>query len=129
MIEVKAVAALLCRDNNGTPEYLSVSRKLDHTLKGLPGGRIEPGEDPAQALIRELHEETGLIVQVFDLLYDGIDFDGTRCQTFHVACWTGEEKSSETGVIEWLPHEHFTNEATSPFASYNRALFTVLGVM
>lgn len=26
----------------------------------LPGGRIEPGETPAAAALRELHEETGL---------------------------------------------------------------------
>ena len=29
----------------------------------LPGGRVEPGESDAQALVREMCEETGLIVQ------------------------------------------------------------------
>jgi ADP-ribose pyrophosphatase YjhB (NUDIX family) len=32
-------------------------------LWSLPGGRVEPGEDDAAALIREMAEETGLVVQ------------------------------------------------------------------
>lgn len=30
----------------------------------LPGGRLEPGETPAQAVIREVKEETGLLARV-----------------------------------------------------------------
>lgn len=29
----------------------------------LPGGRVEPGEDDATALVREMAEETGLVVR------------------------------------------------------------------
>ncbi len=29
----------------------------------IPGGRVEPGESDAQAVVRELHEETGLQVE------------------------------------------------------------------
>jgi 8-oxo-dGTP diphosphatase len=32
-------------------------------LWSLPGGRVEPGEDDAAALVREMAEETGLVVQ------------------------------------------------------------------
>ncbi len=34
----------------------------------LPGGRIDPGETPLQAALREVHEEVGLILSESDLL-------------------------------------------------------------
>jgi 8-oxo-dGTP diphosphatase len=34
----------------------------------LPGGRVEPGEAPAQAARREVREETGLSVRIGELL-------------------------------------------------------------
>ena len=37
-------------------------------LWSLPGGRIEPGETDAEALVREMREETGLVVEPGPLL-------------------------------------------------------------
>jgi ADP-ribose pyrophosphatase YjhB (NUDIX family) len=37
-------------------------------LWSLPGGRIEPGETDAQALVREMREETGLLVEAGRLI-------------------------------------------------------------
>ena len=37
-------------------------------LWSIPGGRIEPGETDAEALVREMLEETGLAVQVGSLI-------------------------------------------------------------
>jgi 8-oxo-dGTP diphosphatase len=37
-------------------------------LWSLPGGRIEPGETDTEALVREMREETGLVVEAGPLI-------------------------------------------------------------
>lgn len=54
----KAGGALAIIEKDGL--ILSISRKHDHNDLGLPGGKIEPGETPEQAVIREVQEEVGL---------------------------------------------------------------------
>ena len=39
-----------------------------------PGGHIEPGEDPQQAIIREVLEETGLSVKVLHTGPDPVSY-------------------------------------------------------
>lgn len=55
------------RNEPGNPEV--------HKKWEFPGGKIEFGEDPENAVIREVKEETGLIVKIVRLLpkiYDNI---------------------------------------------------------
>ena len=44
--------------------FLSVSRKDDPNKIGFIGGKIDDGEEPEQALLREVLEETGLHVTI-----------------------------------------------------------------
>lgn len=46
---------------NDASEVL-LQRRGDNGMWGLPGGGIEPGEEPAEAVVREVYEETGLHV-------------------------------------------------------------------
>lgn len=41
----------------------------DRVFHVLPGGRVEPGETAAEAARREVHEETGLQVDIRELLW------------------------------------------------------------
>lgn len=53
------VSALI-RDDAGR---LLLERRADSGDWSLPGGAVDPGEAPAQALVREVREETGLVVR------------------------------------------------------------------
>jgi 8-oxo-dGTP diphosphatase len=56
---LQVVAAILERE--GRILICQRTARQSHPLKWeFPGGKIEPGESPAQALERELHEELGI---------------------------------------------------------------------
>jgi mutator protein MutT len=59
MLLMPGVAALV-RNELG---HVLFQRRADDGLWGLPSGSIDPGETPGQAIVREVREETGLIVE------------------------------------------------------------------
>jgi 8-oxo-dGTP diphosphatase len=69
-----AVAVILRPDD----QFLLAQRPAGKVYAGFwefPGGKVEPGETPESALIRELREELGIDAELPDgvnLAYDGL---------------------------------------------------------
>jgi mutator protein MutT len=66
------VAVTVCGDSDGRACFLITRRssklKRHAGQWALPGGRIEPGETPEQAALRELTEEIGLVIPDSDVI-------------------------------------------------------------
>ncbi len=59
LLVLVGAAAIILNDKN---EVLLQQRSDNHKW-GVPGGAVEPGEEPAAAVIREVKEETGLTIR------------------------------------------------------------------
>ena len=105
LILVSAVA-LIDRDGR----VLIAQRPEGKSMAGLwefPGGKIEGGETPEQALIRELYEELGIETWASGLA--PLTFASHRYTEFHLlmplfVCrkWDGIPKSKEGQNLKWV---------------------------
>jgi ADP-ribose pyrophosphatase YjhB (NUDIX family) len=99
------------------------------TLRGrwfLPGGGVQHGEHPAESLVREVEEESGLRVELgplVDVLSDVRTLpDATELHTirliYRVSSWKGTlrpEADGTTDAVRWVPRDELS---TFPLAHY-----------
>lgn len=109
----------------------SETRKSFAGLWSFPGGHIEPGETPEDALVRELNEEIGVIPTVFRhhcdrqvSLQNGYD---AIFHMFEVTGWAGTPEicNSEHSELLWFPVER-ASELRGEALSFYPALLASL---
>ena len=108
VVLVSAVA-LLDKDNR----VLLAQRPKGKSMEGLwefPGGKVEPGESPEGALVRELHEELG--IETWNSCLAPLTFASHSYDDFHLlmplfACrkWNGIVSPREGQALAWVHAE------------------------
>jgi 8-oxo-dGTP diphosphatase len=102
------VAACVLLDREGA--ILIAKRPAGRPLAGLwefPGGKVEAGEEPEDALIRELHEELGIGIDKSDLA--PLTFASHAYPEFHLLMpvylcrrWQGRVAAHEGQELLWV---------------------------
>ena len=106
--KVVLVAACALIDADG--RVLIAERPAGKPMAGLwefPGGKVDPGERPEDALIRELHEELGIVVK--EACLAPLTFASHTYEDFHLlmplyVCrrWEGTVTAREHARLAWV---------------------------
>jgi 8-oxo-dGTP diphosphatase len=110
MPPLKLTLVVACALIDADNRVLLAQRPEGKQLAGLwefPGGKLEPGERPEPALIRELHEELGIDVK--EACLAPLTFASHAYDSFHLLMplyicrrWNGMVISKEGQALAWV---------------------------
>lgn len=111
-------AALVRRDGR----ILIQQRAPGRAMAGLwefPGGKVEAGERPEAALVRELGEELGIGVDAADLApatFASADNDGRHMLLLLYVCrhWRGTPEALDATALDWVSPDDMRALAMPP---------------
>ena len=107
MALLECVAFVLLKDNKVLAEKRKLTKQVMPGAIALPGGHIEEGESPEDALCREIREELDVvpsdITYVCTLLYHSQAFH--KIHYFAVQSWTGDIVNNEAEALLWIPFD------------------------
>lgn len=111
MKTIRVVAAVIRATNkNNEPIIFATQRGYGEQKGGweFPGGKIEPGETPEQALVREIREELDTEIEV-DKLLTTVDYDYPKfhlsMDCFFCSIISGQLTLLEHEAAKWLTKE------------------------
>lgn len=120
MTKIILVSAVALIDVDG--RILLAQRPAGKSMAGLwefPGGKVETGETPEQALIRELQEELG--INTWASCLAPLTFASHAYDDFHLlmplfACrkWEGTPQSREQQELKWVYAKDLRNYPMPP---------------
>ena len=119
MKTIKVVAAVIC-DNMKEKNKIFATARGYGELKGgweFPGGKIEAGETPQEALKREIMEELDTEIKVGDLI-DTIEYDYPNVHLSMDCFWAeviaGHLELKEAEAAKWLTKDQLDSVAWLP---------------
>ena len=106
-------ALIVTRQNNGKPLEILNVLAYNKTKYGFPGGKIEDHESPQDAVIRETHEELGVIPTdiVYRDTYEALTPEGRDIKMHVFTGNVGEDiaPTNEIAELHWLTYDQMVS--------------------
>jgi 8-oxo-dGTP diphosphatase len=114
------VAALIREAPTPKSRILLSQRRPDQALPNcweFPGGKLEPGESPQAALVREIEEELGCTIEVgaiYDVVFYAYPLFDVLMLVYAAAITAGTPHARDVAAVEWVAPDQIAARELPP---------------